>query len=788
MPPGKEVDWGKLLQESQNDAAHIDTKGIPPILKPLPQLAADARRLAKEHPKEAKMQSQAAILFGKGGVDIEQQPRLLEKDLFRRMDPSREVPTETDLAKCLELKHQTLISSAIEESTKMTENSFRNFYMNKLEDDWDEERKAILEQLGFQKLRPPPDTKPAMHEDTPMSETALVVPSNMTLEQRVYAETVLNLHRTEKETQQRVINTVQAFRQAAIVADQAQDKKFALVQDCWELVAAYVDSLPQPLKPGDKKGLTKNLIRGALRYLEELFIKFRIGSNMQGGSLGFIPKAQSFLKASNTPMGQETWDGSPFWPLVFVCFRCGRIDDALYVAHKGREQGLSVSGTFTKCLEMWKIGKRLDEQLWKELRTEYDNLQGDVDKHKAALFVIVGRFKDMHNSTTFQTVEDYMWFQLHMIWEGEGKLPDWLGIEPRKYSLSYLQETLRSFGVAHFSALYYKVLLLSQQFEQAVCYLVNTDCSALAVHLAIALQRLGLLHCFYDARPDLLSGANTNPKVNFLRIVKGYIEPFKRTNPEEAFMYLLFLRDVDEGDEKERGQGKGLCRREITNLIMQTRDFDVLIGKERPAQINHVVKSGCVYRWCGDDAQGIIIDAGKQSEDKGNVADALKLFSLAEKEDLVAALLIKEMGRVLTHHRDDRDRKELYLRATQFLRTKGQGESEHSRSQIETLTTLVLLTAFFNQCEQRLYTEALTTVRQTSLLPQSIQDIEAKVTLYEGLDKSLNRHMEAVVDAALECLSKQQREGFSSSQATQQASALSAFRSRIYMQPYTPDR
>jgi len=43
--PGKEVDWGKLLQESQNDAAHIDTKGVPPILKPLPQLAADARRL-----------------------------------------------------------------------------------------------------------------------------------------------------------------------------------------------------------------------------------------------------------------------------------------------------------------------------------------------------------------------------------------------------------------------------------------------------------------------------------------------------------------------------------------------------------------------------------------------------------------------------------------------------------------------------------------------------------------------------------------------------------------------
>jgi len=45
---------------------------------------------------------------------------------IHRVDPSREVPTETDLAKCLELKHQTLISSAIEESTKMARMRLRD--------------------------------------------------------------------------------------------------------------------------------------------------------------------------------------------------------------------------------------------------------------------------------------------------------------------------------------------------------------------------------------------------------------------------------------------------------------------------------------------------------------------------------------------------------------------------------------------------------------------------------------------------------------------------------------
>lgn len=567
--------------------------------------------------------------------------------------------------------------------------------------------------------------------------------------------------------------------------------------------------------------LGQNLIAGANRYLEMIYEQYIMNTILQnkqdarqGGHASFIYKVQSFLRVRSAEFpltsGVEAWNGLPFWPQVFFCFRCGYIKQAIDIAEEGMRNGLSVSATFIICLQQHHQSKKLSKSKWKALHEEYNKFsfssgrEESVDIFKAALYVVIGRFRDNFHLTQYvaQTTEDYMWLKLNWIWESEESMPDWLWCgnesEAHKYNLSYLQQTLRDYGEAHFNSggstplSYFKVLLLSQQFEQAIAYLVRTDYFSVGVHFALVLDYYGLLRRNDSPKADLLSGDQRGLDcfaVNFLWILKGYVESFVHTNTEEAFHYYYLLRSFadastigSEPTDEDSGLASWLCPEQVTKLIMQTKEFDSLVGTLRPSHRNHqVIKSGCVYRYFNEsEAQSIIIHAGELLEQDGNFIDGIKLFTLAERDDIVVTILIKQLGRLLTGDRESQERYDLFELASSFLRmrrVRGTSRSHspiHSMSQspyarvtwdgtdksgyvsddqLRTLELLVRLVSYFNLFHEgpRKYDEALKMLQQLSprLVPSKDDNVQDKVTQFEQLDESVRRNMPAI---ALSCM------------------------------------
>ena len=151
----------------------------------------------------------------------------------------------------------------------------------------------------------------------------------------------------------------------------------------------------------------------------------------------------------------------------------------------------------------------LPKELWEQLNSEYNNevlsRQDRTDPFHIIVYHLIGRFK-LHNIDVYsylaQTTEDYMWLKLSVICEETDQVPDsvYSPIEKHGLTLQYFQEGLLGRGEAHFNSdgrrplAYFKVLLMSQQFERAIYYLVRTEYFLVAVHFAIALDYYGLLH------------------------------------------------------------------------------------------------------------------------------------------------------------------------------------------------------------------------------------------------------------------------------------------------------
>jgi len=132
----------------------------------------------------------------------------------------------------------------------------------------------------------------------------------------------------------------------------------------------------------------------------------------------------------------------------------------------------------------------------RDLQLEYSRALSE-DPFKAALFKIVARC-DLSTKTIpdiITATEDYIWLQLVLIREDLG---DSSGSE--RYTLGDFQSKLLDLGSKHFDPQqtnpykFFRVLLLSAQFERAIDHLYRYESSQVeAVHIAIALKYYGLL-------------------------------------------------------------------------------------------------------------------------------------------------------------------------------------------------------------------------------------------------------------------------------------------------------
>lgn len=303
-------------------------------------------------------------------------------------------------------------------------------------------------------------------------------------------------------------------------------------------------------------------------------------------------------------------EGLPLWPQVYYCFRCGQVSDALQLLTLALEQSGGMGGrmggfgsgasahheqltrVFVEAMEKRATGERaLSPSLWMALHEEYQRelaaavnaarahqvssaqAGSFVDPFKLALYHLLGRFQlpshvDL-SALVAPTTEDYLWLKLSVLHEGAGAdalaVPQGLRdhVDAGSLRLADLQAGLLARGEGAFNPdgrrplAYFKVLLLSQQFEQAVYYLIKTAHFTVGVHFAVALDYAGCLHEHTNSRQELLvalsgagapgSGLGASFAINYSRVLRKYVESFVRSHPLEAFHYLYLLHPQHSG-------------------------------------------------------------------------------------------------------------------------------------------------------------------------------------------------------------------------------------------------
>lgn len=110
-----------------------------------------------------------------------------------------------------------------------------------------------------------------------------------------------------------------------------------------------------------------------------------------------------------------------------------------------------------------------------------------------------------------------------------------------------------------------------------------------------------------------------------------YTKHFEATDPKEALQYFYFLRSM------KGGKSENLFMSCVGELVLESREFDLLLGQLMPDGSR---SPGLVDKF-GDlvDAGAIIQLVARDSEERGLLEDAVRLYDLASKHERVVELL-----------------------------------------------------------------------------------------------------------------------------------------------------
>jgi hypothetical protein len=138
----------KLKHDSELLKNEVLERSETPILRNLSQLNVASRRLTRK-PLDPSSEYKACRLFAGGGLDASLHKQFLDQIDVKTGYDSREIFHEVDIDKFLNHRYESLVNTAIEESHQLTSHAFRQAYVSRLEEDWEQSKLSILDSLGF---------------------------------------------------------------------------------------------------------------------------------------------------------------------------------------------------------------------------------------------------------------------------------------------------------------------------------------------------------------------------------------------------------------------------------------------------------------------------------------------------------------------------------------------------------------------------------------------------------------------------------------------------------------
>jgi nuclear pore complex protein Nup93 len=350
------------------------------------------------------------------------------------------------------------------------------------------------------------------------------------------------------------------------------------------------------------------------------------------------------------------------------------------------------------------------------------------------------------------TTQDWLWLKLCL-------LEDQLGGEAEGdrevagRGLEQLQRLILRYGPDHFNSksrnplLYFQVLLMTQQFERAVDYLVGVEeYQVEAVHMALTLYYYGALLTpeshHLQSETFFEEDRQGRGRLNVVRLIRQYIQPFSLSEPLLALHYCYLVRDAEQ---------QQTCMRE---LLLRTRDFETLVGGLGEGGER---RDGLLHKFIRDPStlRRILELAAIECENQGQYLDAITLFDLSGNYDKVLSILSSELSQVLTQRGPERERVVALALSINKRYTNAQLgilPRIHDRSLLHTFRLLINLLSFFQYYQDNHLREALLQIESTGMIPFDLGQVSEKVEAFRYLHEVIRRNFGEILLATMALL------------------------------------
>ncbi|PKS12173.1 hypothetical protein jhhlp_001471 [Lomentospora prolificans] len=448
-----------------------------------------------------------------------------------------------------------------------------------------------------------------------------------------------------------------------------------------QFVSQYLDDNKNS---SEALNMRKRILAGANRFLENQFVaemESLIAKHPHEANLGGRPDIVSKVKAyirlrsarkdlvpDNSELQQV--QGEYVWAIVFYLLRSGHIMDAARYVNDNLNNFRGIDRTFSTYLNAYASSeeRRLKRLLQERCASEYTQRsrnapENSIDPFRMACYKIIGRCEINNRSLEGlkSDIHDWIWLQFNLAREADRTVE----FASEMYDLADLQASMREIGSKHFPkspsednngnfGMYFYLLVMSGQFEEAVAYLYPFSYVD-AVHFALALEYYGLLRPSdpLTADNELRSmDSRSRTQINFGRMLGYYTRDFRAANVEAAVDYLsLICLNADLPGESGRRHAN-LCHEALRELVLESREFSKLIGDIRPD--GHRIKGAVEQRGPliglsdeDDFVHTVTLQAASFAEETGRTTDAVLLYHLAGEYDTVVAIVSRALSEAI---------------------------------------------------------------------------------------------------------------------------------------------
>ncbi|XP_022704094.1 nuclear pore complex protein Nup93-like isoform X1 [Varroa jacobsoni] len=707
-----------LVRDSEQLALELNEgQDLPRVIRSVNQMYNDGSQInataSSGSGNREQEDVQAAILMGTRGFNLPYLKLLVDQFPASPVFAQRQSIQKTDVKGFLDNERQNAVISAIAEKALMTQNEINRFIHRVQNERWAEQKRRVLASVEFstdnvsdQRLQSFNDalaiknlTWARQARETILTSLGTPIRASLSTEERKYARALSQHNATSLsgaqfgEPQTLIDKMMQAVEQLDItllwrLLKEMQTSRTILSND----------RLPQ-LEVA-KKFLEKKRLEDIRRV---------VYGNLKKASLGGAPGTGSLIRAylNVKPVYRFSPDeplvyGHPVWAVMYHAFRCGDLACAAEAATQA--EMFDLVGKLQECQR--NPQQRLGDESSRVLRIIYYRdyglgLNTNNPYARALLAILAGcDVSNTHGDLGMGNIEDYIWLKMCKVLATKTQEIDVLNLADLQSELAD-RYTSADFDALQRPLTYAYVLLLTAQFERAIGFLYQIDDQRChAVHMAIALDQLGLLNLTTQPGERILHGA-------------------------------LWLQ----------------C---IIELVLETKAYAKILGRRNPdgGTVNGALEKFIPLGRNNEVRKQVTIAVADAAVSRGFHEEAVALYELADERQKCVNLLIKVLCvQVSQAGSEGSKRSKLQKIAHQIL----------MRYPFPDLTLLMELMEFFDLYHLSKNEEALQVMGRLRLIPLQMADVDVMIAVFCGLNEQIRRIIPDVLLTLMTILSDQYR-------------------------------